>query len=304
MFYRHDLYINGVNMRTGYGVTVADGEISKILALPRFKSASIKTIDWHEHTGLEADLSDPVFEPLFFTIRLQRTDGGSISEVADDALTPGHYFSMMFTNINLQFYRCRLSDVRNRSSLGRIESADFIIVCDDDIHAMLYDMLTAGGDEYIPASTNVPEPQMRIGISGPSQWQYFDELGIRVLRGWKKALTTPYLAKAPLVRNISDVEASIFDDDTVSVHGSRDNISLQLLLHCCDGYKQHGPDDFWRRYLCLLYWLTKPGEVRLEENISGLSYNSCYFDSMTVNEYVPSYPAPWIKFTVNMKPLN
>ena len=290
----HTLYINGDDIRTEYGAASVQGNVARMLTLPKFKP--LKVNRWREGTGHEADLStQPVFASRDFTLRLA---GSGVRDVAE-AMMSGEYNEIACAGTPISFVKCRLRGVTSFGILNGMETADLQISSDDDPRTAL-----SAYAAYMPAVTG-PEPSAanRVGIAVPGQsknWQYFDELGVRVLSGFASSALSPEIPKSGMLRNVSTVAGMIFDSSTANSN-NRDadrTLQLPLLLHFGTN-----PQDFWSRLGTLLYWLTF-GEVRVGESLTGSTYLRCYYDSMSVQEYMPSKTVPWIRFTVNLKVMN
>ncbi len=290
----HTLYINGEDIREDYGVISVQGNVARMLALPKFKP--LKVNRWREGIGHEADLStQPVFASKDFTLRLA---GGGVRDVVESMMS-GEYTELSCDGTPVSFTKCRLRGVTSFGILDGMETADLQISSDDDPRTAL-----SAYAAYIPAVTgSEPSAESRIGIDVPGQsmnWHYLDELGIRVLGGFTGSVLFPGTPKSGMLRDVSTVAGMIFDSSTAN-EDNRDadrTLLLPLLLHFGTSRQ-----DFWSRLGTLLYWLTF-GEVRIYENITGNTYLRCYYESMAVQEYMPSGIVPWIRFNVNLKVMN
>ena len=55
---KNNLYIDGTDAFTRFGVFIAEGGHNEVVAFPAFKAPEV-SYDWAEYDGIEVDLSDP-----------------------------------------------------------------------------------------------------------------------------------------------------------------------------------------------------------------------------------------------------
>lgn len=67
------LIIDGYDAFDTFGVYLADATLRELVQMPKFKASSFDTNDWHEEPGLEADLSNPVFDGRQFQMQFHCT---------------------------------------------------------------------------------------------------------------------------------------------------------------------------------------------------------------------------------------
>lgn len=286
--YGHEFTIEDLGINDDLGQYTLQGSVAPLLAIPSFKPSSIRTVSWQEETGMQAELSAPVFRSRDFQLKLWGSDLMSVWSAA----SPQGYFTLSVENTLIDLSKCRLRGVSSYSALNGVQSALFNITSDDDPRDLLdeyADYSPSGGASYTTPYSLYEPAFGNIGA-----------LGIQVLDGWRNTLAKPGDPKMPMTRDVSVSAGMLFDDvQTLSPKTSARKISIPCLLHTGASLA-----DFWARYYCLLYWLTKPGEIIITQGVVSPSSLHCYYDSMTVNEYVPSEPVPWLKFTVNMNVLN
>ena len=98
-------YIDGKDAFTEYGVFVQEDGYNELVAFPSLKS--VKSNDWQEEDGIEADLSAPVLDTKEFSMKFVFTGdnyrfGGFIELLSDKA-----YHTFNFKEIG-RTYRLRM----------------------------------------------------------------------------------------------------------------------------------------------------------------------------------------------------
>lgn len=277
---RHDIILDGDNLREAYGITLCKGSVANAISLPPFKE--MQRIDWQEEDFAQVDASAPVFERKEFDVTL----AGSL-EYIDYwcAQQYHHYVNVTITNTPVELDKCKIERVTRYETLGALAKAVLRISSDDDPYDLLNEHDSASSFSQMPYET-----PFRFMLDGTAV--DFGEIGIRVLKGWRDELNWHPDIKKPLERDISVVPAMICDTGGTP-HFSGRRLSIQCLLHCGASIQ-----EFWDRWLFFLYMSTRPGEIEI---ISGGVAGNYIYSGMSVNEYIPSLPVPWLKFTITFE---
>ena len=82
------IYIDSIDIYAQYGAFVSEGGYNELIAYPSLKS--VKSNDWQEEDGIEADLSEPVLDTKEFSMKFVFTGknyrlGGFIELLSDKA---------------------------------------------------------------------------------------------------------------------------------------------------------------------------------------------------------------------------
>lgn len=277
---RHDIIIDGDNMREAYGITLCQGSVANALSLPPFKE--MKRIDWQENDLVQVDASSPVFARKEFDITL----AGPVEDIDYwCAQQYHHYINITITNTPVELNKCKIERVTRYDTLRGFAKAVLRISSDDDP----YDLLNEH-DSTSSFSQITYETPFWFMLGGTAM--NFGEIGIRVLKGWRDGLNWHPDIKSPLERNISVVPAMLCDTGGTP-HFSGRMLSLQCLLHCGASVQ-----EFWDRWLFFLYMCTRPGKIEIiSDDVTG----NYIYSGMSVNEYIPSLPVPWLKFTITFE---
>lgn len=274
---QHDIILDGDSMREAYGITLCQGSVAGALALPQYKE--LKQTNWQEHDYTEVEATAPMFRRREFDITL----AGPVDDIDYWCAQQYHsYINVTITNTPVDLDKCRIERVTRYETLAGLSRAVLRISSDDDPYDLLNDHDSTSAFSQLPYETP-------FWFMYGSTAMNFGEIGVQVLKGWKGSLHWHPDIKTPLERDISVVPA-ILSDTGGTPHFSGRRLSMQCVLH--DGSSL---SEFWNRYLFFLYMATRPGKnVLVAEEESG----NYIYSGMTVNEYVPSSPVPWIKFTI------
>ena len=98
-------YIDGKDAFTEYGVFVSEGGYNELIAYPSLKS--VKSNDWQEEDGIEADLSDPVLDTKEFSMKFVFTGKNSRYGGFIELLSDKSYHTFNFREIG-RTYRLRM----------------------------------------------------------------------------------------------------------------------------------------------------------------------------------------------------
>ena len=277
--YAHELVINGTNMKN-YGLTLRQGSVKNTLVIPKYKD--VKSTDWQESDGLEVDLSSPVFQRREFDLTLCGPSARMAYQVANDTC---EYASISVTNTPINLSKCRVTRITQYSTLDEYAFSTMRITSDDDPAAII----SQHSSMDFPSLPYIEPVQF---LYDGAREVNFGAIGVRVLKGWYGQANMPAAVKQGLERDISTIAGKICDSHNGNPTFQSKTLSLSCLLHAGTNL-----DEFWSRYLNFLYRLTRPGGCLLE--IDGID-NTYMFDGLTVGEYIPCRPAPWMKFNLNL----
>ena len=274
------MILDGDNLREEYGIALCKGSVANAISLPPYKE--MKRIDWQEEDFAQVDASAPVFARKEFDVTLSGPLGYIDYWCSQQY---HHYVNVTITNTPVNLDKCKIERVTRYETLDGFAKAVLRISSDDDPYDLLNEHDSTSSFSQMPYET--PFWFMRDGTA-----MNFGEIGIRVLKGWRDGLNWHPDIKKPLERDISVVPALICDTGG-SPHLSGRKLSLQCLLHCGVSV-----NEFWDRWLFFLHMSTRPGGIEIISR--GVTGNYIY-SGIQVNEYVPSHPVPWIKFTITFE---
>ena len=268
------LYIDGVDVYTSYGVMLSETAYDDLVCFPDLKPIPFN--DWHEHNGIEPDLSAPVMEAKSITIPFFLVGGQEKYNAFMQTFSNGSYHLFNFASIGLT-KELRLVGCGDIKSVGDLCS--FSLTFSDD------------------------EPMKGYAYSAPSsKWhQYGDFLldgidfanyGIRMLRGTMDSIKQRPDVKENLKTDVSVKAGVVYDGKNVTYK------SRTAQIHCL--MRAANATEFWRNRNALVYDLTKPGErvltvAELDKDIP------CFYKGCSVNCFYPDNGKYWFEFTLSLE---
>lgn len=266
------LYIDGFDAYSVYGVYITEGGYNELVAMPALKT--VETNDWQEEDGIEADLSEPVLNTKDVSIKFAVTEAHGRYFSLIELLSDGSYHTFDVTYIG-RVFRLRLVSVSVNSSVG-----DFAL------------MTMKFADDYPLDGYTYKAPERTI----PNDDSYtldglpFSEYGVRLLRGTLSEITKTPNVKTNMLRNIKTLSGAIYDPKMV-IYKSKE-VKLSCLMTAPD------LETLWRNWDALLYDLTKPEErtlwVGVLEQDFYLYYKSCQVSKFCVDGKI------WLQFTLTV----
>lgn len=265
-------YIDGKDAFTEYGVFVQEDGYNELVAFPSLKS--VKSNDWQEEDGIEADLSAPVLDTKEFSMKFVFTGdnyrfGGFIELLSDKA-----YHTFNFKEIG-RTYRLRMVSHTN------LDTALFL----GFVTLRLADDFPLDGYTYTaPASTVPPYGDYELDR------RKLTDYGIRVLEGTLSEIEKSPAVKQNLLRNIGTQGGAIYDGERVTFKTKE--VKVTCLMRAAT------QTELWRNYDAFLYDLARPDERWLYVDATGLEY-PCHYKSGSVSEFYASGKI-WLKFTITL----
>lgn len=267
------LTIDSADAYTAYGAWVVENGWNGLLSMPPLKA--VKTNDWHEYDGVEADLSAPRLDTRTADLHMaiDTAKGGSHSALIA-ALSKGAYHTFGGVYIERSF-RLRL--------VGESSLTDERGLC-------LFTLRLA--DDFPMKDYSYAEPSS--DVVDPGKWALdlrpLSSYGIRVLKGTAASLMTAPETKLNLLRDVSIKNGADYDSKIVTFK-KRD-----VRLNCLMTAPTLG--ELWSNYDALLYDLTRKGERKLSSSTFGT--HSCMYASGNVTEFYPDKGKAWLAFTLTL----
>lgn len=265
-------FIDGKDAFAEYGVFVQENGYNELVAFPSLKS--VKSNDWHEEDGIEADLSAPVLDTKEFSMKFVFTGenyrlGGFIELLSD-----GAYHTFNFSGIG-RTYRLRMVSHTN------LDTALFL----GFVTLRLADDFPLDGYSYTTPASTVP-PYGDYELDGRRLTDY----GIRVLEGTLSEIEKSPVVKQNLLRNIGTQGGAIYDGERVTFKTKEVKISCLMRAQTLA--------ELWQNYDALLYDLVRPQERVLYADATGLEY-PCHYKSCSVSEFYASGKI-WLNFSITL----
>lgn len=267
-----DLYIDGKDAYTVYGVYILEGGYNELIAMPPLKS--IETNDWQEEDGIEADLSDPVLNTRDIQIQIASDNYNNRYFSLIERLSDGSYHTFDVRNIG-RVYRLRLVSVTPSSSVG--DFALMTLKFADDFPLNDYQYAAPVGSLSSDDSYT---------IDGRPTTDY----DVRILQGSLSEITKTPEVKANMLRNIKMAQGAIYDPHTVTYK------SKDIKLYCLMTSKD--TETLWHNWDALLYDLVRPDERLLWVDCIEQEF-PCFYKSCSVSEFYCEGKI-WLKFTLTL----
>lgn len=262
------LYIDGKDAYTIYGVYVVDGGYDELIAMPPLKS--VDTNDWQEEDGIEADLSAPVLDTKDIQLKIAAQEAHSRYFSLIDRLSDGAYHTFDCVGIGRTF-TLRLVSVSVTGSQG-----DFTLLT-----LKLANDYPLNGYTYSSPISTLPSDESYTLDGLP-----LSEYGVRVLQGSLTEIMKTPNVKQNMLRNIKTVSGAIYDPATVTFKSK--DVKLTCLMTAPT------METLWHNWDALLYDLTKPDErmlwVEALEKDFYFYYKSCSVSEFYVDGKI------WLKF--------
>ena len=257
MYKRQELYIDGKDAYTDFGVWITEGGYDGLLSFPALVEPD-KNV-WPEEDGIEVDLENPVLSGKELTIPLVASDPAmDIDEFIAYVARPG-YRTVRVPALGRE-WRLRLLSEPGRVTYGR--TADRLVSLSlrfADDFPMREDTYPAaqGGGVLIPGSS--------YSLDGVP----LDTYGVMVEEGRDSVLRSAAV-RQNLTRRFSTMDGVLYDADTVVFEGK------DVTFKCC--LVTDTIERFWRCYTAFFNDLIRPGERSLGYAGTGRSYG-CYYKS-------------------------
>ena len=268
------LYIDGNDVYLQYGVYVISGGWNELLALPPLKT--VKSNDWQEEDGIEADLEAPVLNTRELTMKFAIS--GAFSRYYDflALLADGAYHTFRCEEIGRTFNLRLVS----HSNLDTVRILGFLSVKFADDFPLLnytYAAPTGGG---VPLSEDYCVDDIPL-----------TDYGVRVLQGSLDEVMKGAAVKQAMLRNIASQGGAQYDG-AGAVHYKSKDVKLSCLL------RADSLSEMWRNYLALLHDLTQPEERSLSVAALEVEF-PFYYKSCSVKDFSP-VGRVWLEFTLTI----
>lgn len=265
-------FIDGKDAFAEFGVFVSEGGYNDLVAFPSLKS--VKSIDWQEEDGIDADLSQPVLDSKEFNMKFALSGAYYRLGAFIELLSGKAYHTFDFKEIG-RTYRLRMVSHTNLDTglyLG------FITL-------RLADDFPMDGYTYAPPASTIPAYD-DYEIDG----RKFTDYGARVLAGTLAEVEKSPAVKQNLLRNIRTQSGAIYDGERVTFKSKE--VKVKCLMRAAT------LPELWRNFDALLFDLVRPDERQLYADATGKEY-PCHYKSCTVTEFYGTGKI-WLVFTITL----
>jgi hypothetical protein len=266
------LYIDGKDVYTDFGIAVVESGYNELVAFPPLKT--VKSNDWQEFDGIEADLSAPVLNTRDISIKFAVWGDNVKLGALADLLADKAYHTFHCRSIGRK-YRLRLVSQPNLEWACRLGFATFRFADDFPLD----------GYTHLSPTSNITN----YGDYAIDDKQLTD-YGVRVLQGSLAEIDKSPDIKPNLLRNIGTQSGAAYDNARVTFK------SKEVKINCL--MRADNINEFWRNHDALLYDLVRPDERRLYVDARGVEY-PCHYKSCQTQEFYADGKI-WWKFTLTL----
>lgn len=265
-----EVYIDGIDIYTRFGLYIADGSYANMIEWPSLKD--VEVTDWHEENGVEPDLDAPVLASREFTLRFN----GATMRTKVESFT---------TLLRTKVYHDLVLSI-GRSYKVRFVSAEPPQWTEDlcAISIKFADDFPLRDYRYLnPYSTITPSLDYSLDNNSLSTY------GVIVLEGTRAQLEQTADVKPNLTRDTLTTSGVTYDDvGRAVVNAYKPRVSCLMRAQTLD--------ELWRNYDALLYDLVRPGERTLTSTTAGKRY-TFYYDACNVRRFFPDGKI-WLEFDI------
>ena len=255
------IIIDGLRADTLYGLRVLKGSFSGLVAYPPRKP--VKSNDWNERDGVEADLMTPAFDGKKLQMRLFCMGAGSARRFIDFMNTKAGKHTFSFGLTGERSFALRLTGISNLD-YWQNGNAEMTLNLSEDAPALPYDIT----------------PAYLVGDNGNTEWvtlsgRGLTEYGVHVLKGTLASLLEKSELKEGLLSSSKYADGRLYHG--TSTHFKAKDVQVECLLTA------ETASGFWAKYDTLLHDLIAPGELLLSFPSIGKSYKAYYKECSTVD---------------------
>lgn len=270
---RGQLFIDGIDAYTQYGIGIADGGYNGLVQFQAVKTPDYN--DWPEEDGIEVDLSDPKLQNKSFNILFYGVTDYSIEDLLiylDEQSS--HVFEFREIGITKVL---RFSKINSRRSIRNLRVFELEFIDDSD-----------------PFRGYIRQNPIRLPFNCRNAITIDDiplsDYGLYHIDGLIDKLVVIGDVKKALTIDEPSINFVIYDSSAKVVYNNKD-ITLNLILHA--------PQDiFWNNWNVFFYDLTRPN-VRGLYYIDRDSYRAVFYKSCSISRFTKlSNDYLWCNFNI------
>ena len=254
--FENRLYINGIDAFLRYGVLLAQGGINDLLKYPTRKAYLYN--DWFEQEGIDADLSEPLFEPKEVNLTFYASSDSNLEEFVTD-LTRGVYHTFEDKLLQREF-KLRLL---KQTAVSLVNGFYFTTIAfADDFTA---EEMTRNSS-YPVSSALLPDTGYTIdGVN-------LRDFDVAVLQGTDESLRNIIEVKQNVLHNSKYSNALVYDEKQGYLTPTAKDATLKCLM------RAENLEDLWNNWQALFSLLIRQGYRTLgKDNLQSYMfvYKSC-----------------------------
>ena len=273
--FENRLYINGIDAFLRYGVLLAQGGINDLLKYPTRKAYLYN--DWFEQEGIDADLSEPLFEPKEVSLTFYASSDSNLDEFVTD-LTRSVYHT--FEDKLLQrVFKLRLI---KQTAVSLVNGFYYTTIAfADDFTA---EEMTKNSS-YPVSSALLPDTGYTIdGVN-------LKDFDVAVLQGTDESLRNIIEVKQNVLHSSKYSNALVYDKEQGYLTPTAKDATLKCLM------RAENLEDLWNNWQALFSLLTRQGYRTLgKDNLQSYMfvYKSCEIPLFYPTEKI------WLEFNLTI----
>ena len=248
---RGELYIDGKDAYTDFGVWITEGGYDGLLPFPELVEPDRN--DWPDEDGIEPDLEKPTLKTRELNITFVRSVDGRSAGALIEHLSKSGYHLFRIPSLGRE-WSLRLIQSPAYEDWDTLEAFTIRFAEDRPVRPSSV-AIPEGGGRYVPLS--------EYELDGVSLERY----GVMVTEGRDEIMRSPTV-KTNLSRTVLDVDGRIYDTENVVFN------SKEVTLKCC--LIADSTAVFWCCYDALFHALVQPGERSLYVDYNIEEY-PCYY---------------------------
>ncbi len=268
----NNLYIDGIDAFTEYGVFIAAGGYNGLVGYPSLKTPASN--DWPEEDGIEVDLSAPKLDARTFSVLFAGVQEFSVRNLID-YLSDNACHEFDFREIGV-VRTLRLVGNSARRTVGTLKSFTLDFADDNPLAGYVY-------------RNPVPVPDCRqtgYEIDGRPLSDY----GVWVTGGVHDELIKSPSVKQNLLVNTPALHGVQYDGQDVFFQAKDVRIKCHIKADTA---------TFWRNYLALLHDLVQPGKRTFYYDARVEEY-PCHYKSAGVSRFELTGGQVWCDFEITL----
>lgn len=273
--FKNRLYINGNDAFLRYGVLLAQGGINDLIKYPTRKAYLYN--DWFEQEGIDADLSEPLFEPKEVSLTFYASSDSNLDEFVTD-LTRNVYHTFE-DKLLKRVFKLRLI---KQTAVSLVNGFYFTTIAfADDFTA---EEMTRNSS-YPVSSALLPDTGYSVdGVK-------LKDFDIAVLQGTDESLRNIVEVKQNVLHTSKYSNALVYDKEQGYLTPTAKDATLKCLM------RAENLEDLWNNWQALFSLLTRQGYRTLgKDNLQSYMfvYKSC--------EIALFYPTDkiWLEFNLTI----
>jgi hypothetical protein len=267
-----NLYIDGHDVYTEFGIFLTEGSYKGLMSFPSLKEPDKN--DWAEQDGIDVDLSEPRIDTKEFQLLFGCLSTGNIGAFTD-FISDGAFHSFNFIELGITKSLRLVSSGKYEGTLFVLRNFEFTFSDDFPLNGYTYSA---------PTTSHISNLGYRL------DGKEFSDYGIAILDGSEAEILKPTAVKRNQLVSLRGQNGVTYDGQHVFFQAK------DVTLKCC--MITDGIEEYKKNWNALLYDLTKPNHRGLYFWKTDTTY-PCYYKNSTIEELSVNGKV-WCKFNLTL----